>query len=71
MTQITSISISGMTCTACEKMISKKLQKIEGVQEIAVSSKKGNAIITSSRLITTDEVAFALDGTHYQVINNL
>jgi copper chaperone CopZ len=70
MTQITSISISGMTCTACEKMIAKRLQKIEGVQEIVASSNRGDVLITASRPITNDEVIVALDGTHYKVINN-
>ncbi len=71
MVQITKLQLSGLTCDACEKVISKRLQKIEGVQEVHVTAQNGVTSITASRSISKDEVVRALEGTHYKVINNL
>jgi len=72
MSQIKTIfSLSGLTCGACEKVISKRLQKIEGVQGVQVSLQNGATSITASRPISIDEVTQALHDTHYKVINNL
>ena len=71
MVHTTKFQLSGLTCGACEKVISKRLQKIDGVQEVHVSSQNGATSITASRPISEDEVILALEGTHYKVINNL
>ncbi|PIY71868.1 hypothetical protein COY87_03915 [Candidatus Roizmanbacteria bacterium CG_4_10_14_0_8_um_filter_33_9] len=71
MSQTTKLQLSGLTCGACEKVISKRLQKIEGVQEVHVSSQNGATSIIASRPISKEEVVSALEGTHYKVINNL
>lgn len=70
MTQTTQLYLSGLTCTACEKIISKRLQTIEGVKQVHVSVQNGSASIIASRPISKDEVTQALEGTHYKVINN-
>lgn len=71
MVQITRLQLSGLTCTACERVITKKLQIIEGVQKVHVSATNGLTSITASRPISKDEVVQALQGTHYKVISNL
>ena len=71
MTQTTRFQLSGLTCRACEKVITKKLQTIEGVLQVHVSAQNSNASIIASRLISKDEVMQALQGTHYKVIKNL
>lgn len=71
MIQTTKLQLSGLTCGACEKVISKRLHKIDGVQEVNVSSENGAASIIASRSISKQEVITALEGTHYKVINNL
>ncbi|PIV70808.1 hypothetical protein COZ40_01730 [Candidatus Roizmanbacteria bacterium CG_4_10_14_3_um_filter_39_13] len=71
MVQTTQLQLSGLTCGACEKVVSKRLQKIDGVQEIHVSSQNGSVSITAFRSISKEEVISALEGTHYKVINNL
>lgn len=71
MNQKTIISISGMTCTSCEKLISKRLQKIEDVLEVDVSSQNGVATLSATRPITQNEVTSALAGTHYKVIPSI
>ena len=71
MVQTTNIQLSGLTCGSCEKVISKRLQKIEGVQEVQVSSQNGETLITAARHNKADEVTFVLEGTHDKIINNL
>lgn len=70
MLQTTKLQLSGLTCGACEKVISKRLQQIDGVQEVHVSSQNGAVSITASRSITKQEVIIALEKTHYKVIKN-
>lgn len=70
MVQTSKFQLSGLTCGACEKVISKRLQAIGGVKEVHVSAENGAASIIASRPISTDEVTEALQGTHYAVINN-
>lgn len=71
MAQTTKLQLSGLTCGACEKVISKKLQKIDGVQEVHVTAQNGATSIIASRPISEEEVITALEGTHYKVVNNL
>ncbi|PIV08207.1 hypothetical protein COS52_03945, partial [Candidatus Roizmanbacteria bacterium CG03_land_8_20_14_0_80_39_12] len=56
MVQTTQLQLSGLTCGACEKVVSKRLQKIDGVQEIHVSSQNGSVSITAFRSISKEEV---------------
>jgi copper chaperone CopZ len=67
----TKLQLSGLSCGACEKVISKRLQKLKGVEEVRVSLQNEQASITAGRNITKDEVAQALLGTHYKVITIL
>jgi len=69
--QTTKFQLSGLTCGACEKVISKRLQTIAGVEQVGVSSQSGIASVTASRIISKDEVIKVLEGTHYKVIKNL
>lgn len=67
----TDLLLSGLTCEACEKVITKRLNKIAGVSSVRVASQTGATSITASRSISKQEVTQALTGTHYQVVNNL
>ncbi|MFA4853477.1 MAG: heavy metal-associated domain-containing protein [Bacteroidales bacterium] len=71
MVHTTRFQLSGLTCGACEKVITKRLQTIEGVKEIHVSAPNGFTSIMATRPISKDEVRLALEGTHYKVINSL
>ena len=55
-----------MHCGACQKVIEKKLMKIEGVEKVSVEL-SGEAIVTANRSINIDEVKLALKGTDYKV----
>lgn len=71
MTQTTQFQLSGLTCGACEKIISKRLKTIEGVVDVQVSSLNGVTSVIASRTIDQQEIKSALQGTHYKVISNL
>ena len=71
MVQTTRLQLSGLTCGACEKVISKRLKTIQDVEEVHVSSVNGSASIMAKRPIDIQEVERVLQGTHYKIINNL
>lgn len=65
-----SFVLSGMTCTACEKIVSKRLQIIPGVEDVIAITQTGTVTLTISREIATEEIVLALQDTHYTVITN-
>ncbi|MBI4973590.1 heavy-metal-associated domain-containing protein [Candidatus Roizmanbacteria bacterium] len=69
MIQTTRLQLSGMTCGACEKVITKRLKTIEGVQDVSVSAQSGQTSISATRSITNDEVTKALQNTHYKIVS--
>lgn len=69
MIQTTKVQLSGLTCSACEKVIGNKLKNISDVQEVQVQQ-NGFTTIIAERKIETNEIKNALSGTHYKVINN-
>ncbi len=62
----TTLKVSGIHCGACQKVIEKKLMKIDGTSKVNVEL-SGEVIITANRAINIDEVKVALEGTDYQV----
>lgn len=58
--------VSGMHCGACQKVIEKKLSKLEGVTTVSASL-DGDVLISANRSIDRDEVQLALEGTDYIV----
>lgn len=55
-----------MHCSACQKVIEKKVSKISGVNEASVSL-DGDLSVLANRSVSIDEVKLALEGTDYQV----
>ncbi|MDO8610475.1 MAG: heavy metal-associated domain-containing protein [bacterium] len=70
MVHTSKFQLSGLTCGACEKVISKRLKTIKDVEEVHVSSINGFASIIAPRHIDKQEVERVLQGTHYKIINN-
>lgn len=71
MLQTTKLQLSGLTCSACERIISSRLKTIADVKAVAVQVSSGIATITASRTISNEEVTKVLHNTHYKIINNL
>ncbi|MDP2838319.1 MAG: heavy metal-associated domain-containing protein [Candidatus Moranbacteria bacterium] len=59
--------ITGMHCTACQKVSKLKLGTIEGVGEVTVLQ-DGAATIMASRKLSLTEVQAALQGTEYKIV---
>ena len=65
MVKRTRLQLSGLTCGACEKVISKRLKTIQDVEEVHVSSVNGSASIMAKRPIDIKK-SKSLQGTHYK-----
>lgn len=65
----TLIKLSGLTCSACQKLTSKRILTIPGVSDVSVEL-DGKATITADKDITVDDVKRVLEGTHYEVVGN-
>lgn len=64
------IQVSGMSCPACEKKVSKALKKIPGVVVAEASFVKGAAKITAAREVKTAEISAALSGSGYALASD-
>ncbi len=62
----TNVTIQGMHCEACQKIIQRRLGKIEGILEVQAPL-SGEISILANRSISIDEVKTALEGTDYLV----
>lgn len=64
--------INGMTCTACEVIIERKLKKIDGVEAVEVTHATGTCAVTtrSGTWIQKQDVESAIADTEYQVVGD-
>lgn len=68
MTQIiTQLQLTGLTCSACQKLITKRISKIADVETISVEL-SGETVIKAPRKIDPEEVNTVLEGTQYKVV---
>lgn len=63
----TLFKISGMTCSSCGRIVTKRLKAIEGVKSVEVSVEKGVATVEAPREIGINEAETVLKDTHYNV----
>jgi len=61
------VKISGLTCVACQKLITKRLKAIKGVQDVTVLL-SGETEIIAGKNISNGEITKALEGTKYLII---
>lgn len=61
------IKFGGLTCGACQKVITKRLSKISGVEKVAVES-NGSTQITTVNTVSKSDVEKALEGTSYTIL---
>lgn len=71
--ETTTLLLSGLTCAACQKLIQKRILRIDGVQDASVEL-TGETIISEAflrikaeRKIASDEVVDVLKDTKYKV----
>jgi copper chaperone CopZ len=60
-------TISGLHCQSCEKIVAKRIGKISGVQNVEVSFKKSELIVTTKTTISESLIQQTLSGTDYIV----
>lgn len=59
--------VSGLTCSACAKIVkSHLLKKIEGVEDAEVEE-NGNVSLTSKNIIKKEEIENALSDTDFKL----
>lgn len=63
------VHIAGLTCSACQKLITRRISKMPEVTEVVVEP-SGKTSIKALRAISEKEVEKALEGTHYTVVTN-
>lgn len=61
------IQLSGLTCSACQKLITKRIMKIAGVKKVNVQL-NGKTEIDAERNIPNEEIIKALEDTNYKII---
>lgn len=64
--QTLTLLLSGLTCMACQKLIQKRILRIEGIQDVNVEM-TGETTIKANRKITSDEVMEVLKDTKYSI----
>ncbi len=62
-----SFTITGMNCEACVKLISKKLNQIENVEQVQVCLNSNSVTIDSAQPISNSTLQQALSGTQYEI----
>jgi len=67
----TVFQISGMTCSACERVVAGRLRRIAGVKNATVQLKTQRAEVEAEIVLTKDQATQALKDTHYRVVSIL
>ena len=60
------IYVTGTHCSACKKLIERKLSAIGDVDNVEVDYESGKTMITSNRTIDKEEISKALEGMPYE-----
>ncbi|MBU3978505.1 heavy-metal-associated domain-containing protein [Patescibacteria group bacterium] len=61
------LKISGLTCGACQKIITKRIMKIKGVKEVKVEL-NGRTEIDAERNISKEEIMKVLEDTEFKIL---
>jgi len=69
--QITKVQLSGITCSACQKVIGKRLKSISGVTDVKVELENGFTAIAANRKISNEVITDALSDTDYKIIADI
>ena len=65
----THVQVSGMTCDHCVRAVTRELEGIPGVVEIAVDLPSGHVSITSSELLDPTSIDIAVREAGYELEN--
>ncbi len=65
MSDVSTWTITGMTCGHCEASVREEVSEIPGVESVEVSHTAGTAVITSAAPLDRDAVAAAVEEAGY------
>lgn len=54
------VTVTGMTCQHCVMSVTEEVEEIDGVSAVEVDLETGSVTVTSSREVSTDEIAAAV-----------
>ena len=60
-------TVTGMTCSHCERAVTAELSKLDGVTRVAVDIATGTVITESVDTLPVDAVAAAVDEAGYEL----
>ncbi len=63
------LTLTGLTCSSCQKLSQIKLEEIDGIKKARVEL-DGETEIDVEREIKLEEIEKALQGTHYKILNS-
>jgi sulfite exporter TauE/SafE/copper chaperone CopZ len=63
--ELITVSVAGMTCTACERRISKALSALPGVVSATASTRKGTASLITTSQVSRASIDKAITGLGY------
>lgn len=62
------VKIKGMTCNHCKMAVTKALEEIQGVRDVQVDLKKGEASFQETEAVDMDTVRRKIEKAGYQVV---
>jgi copper chaperone CopZ len=62
--------LTGLTCEACVKLASRRLQKIQGVREVQIDLKSGETRVSSDNQLDLGVLAESLADTNYSIVKS-
>ena len=67
MSEVTTITVQGMTCGHCVAAVTSEVTKLEGVTGVEVDLATGNVAIASDGPLSDAEVRAAIDEAGYEL----
>ncbi len=64
----TNIQLKGLSCSACQKIVEKRLKNITGVEGVTVDLETGKVQITADKSINNNEISDALNDTDFKLV---
>lgn len=61
----TEFQVTGMTCGHCEQAVSREVGQVPGVTDVEVSASTGRLAVTSTDVVTDEQVLAAVDEAGY------
>ena len=60
------LTLSGLTCTACSAAVTKALKQIEGVRDVTVSEDRTRAVVVADDAVPEDTLIAAVTRLGYE-----